>query len=109
MSDVEAPELLDGLMVQPWQPFKCDVIDYIEQDMDDEFSQLLDMEQEDDTRFQIKCELMDSCVEILMTDLRTRGIGDPIHSAHIKRSNAQQFESSNHRYVFRIQYPRNIG
>eukprot|EP01083_Nonionella_stella_P245357 852909_1 len=77
MSDIEAPELLDGLMVQPWQPFKCDTIDYVEQDIDDEFSELLDcldMEQDDnnnenDKRFQIKCSFMDSCIGILMTDL----------------------------------------
>eukprot|EP01084_Bolivina_argentea_P128387 226951_1 len=71
MADLDAPEILDGLGLQPWQPLKCDKIEIEEEE---DFLDLLDMEEENnsndnDKLFQIKCHFMDQCIGVLLTDL----------------------------------------
>mmetsp|Transcript_14700 Transcript_14700/g.23010 ORF Transcript_14700/g.23010 Transcript_14700/m.23010 type:complete len:430 (-) Transcript_14700:18-1307(-) len=74
----DAPPLLDGLVFQPWQPLKCDTVEFEDEEDDLLNLDLLDMPGSNDANpiandadklFQIKCQFSDQCTAIVLTDL----------------------------------------
>eukprot|EP01084_Bolivina_argentea_P090312 162781_1 len=70
MAELDAPAILDGLSLQPWQPLKCDKIEYeYDEDDLDLFETEEDNKNDNNKLFQVKCEFTDQNIGILLTDL----------------------------------------